>query len=121
VWHAPPKPFASYLDDMARCRWVLSPPGNGVDCHRTWEALYLGVTPIVLRTEHGASLHDRHRIIQLSDLTALDPASLERAEQACAADAPAESRLKMSYWCEQIAQKIAVVGDGGKATNVRQN
>ena len=25
---------------------VASPPGNGLDCHRTWEALYLGVTPI---------------------------------------------------------------------------
>jgi len=25
----------------------LSPRGNGLDCHRTWEALYLDVIPIV--------------------------------------------------------------------------
>ncbi len=25
----------------------LSPRGNGIDCHRTWEALYLDVIPIV--------------------------------------------------------------------------
>jgi hypothetical protein len=31
-----------------RSRFVISPPGNGPDCHRTWEALYLGATPIVL-------------------------------------------------------------------------
>ncbi len=30
-------------------RFVASPPGNGIDCHRTWEALYLGVVPIVKR------------------------------------------------------------------------
>lgn len=27
--------------------FVASPPGNGPDCHRTWEAMYLGVVPIV--------------------------------------------------------------------------
>jgi hypothetical protein len=31
-------------------RFVASPPGNGVDCHRTWEALYLGAMPIVKRS-----------------------------------------------------------------------
>ena len=29
--------------------YVLSPPGNGIDCHRTWEALFLGAIPIVKR------------------------------------------------------------------------
>ena len=31
-----------------RYRFHLSPPGNGMDCHRTWEAIYLGVVPILL-------------------------------------------------------------------------
>lgn len=30
--------------------FVASPPGNGLDCHRTWEAMYLGCVPIVLRS-----------------------------------------------------------------------
>ena len=37
------------------CSNPLSPvargrPGFGQDCHRTWEALYLGVVPVVSRT-----------------------------------------------------------------------
>ena len=28
-------------------KFVASPAGNGLDCHRTWEAIYLGVVPIV--------------------------------------------------------------------------
>jgi len=38
-----------YRKLVLRSRFVLSPPGNGPDCHRTWEALYLGATPIVIR------------------------------------------------------------------------
>ena len=30
--------------------FVASPPGNGLDTHRTWEAMYLGCVPIVLRS-----------------------------------------------------------------------
>lgn len=30
--------------------FIASPPGNGEDCHRTWEALYLGSIPIVLNS-----------------------------------------------------------------------
>ncbi len=35
---------------MASCKFTLSPPGNGFDCHRTWEALYLGTVPIVKKS-----------------------------------------------------------------------
>lgn len=42
-----PKDYYSYLVDMARSKFVLSPRGNGIDCHRTWEALLMGAIPIV--------------------------------------------------------------------------
>jgi hypothetical protein len=38
-----------YFDEMIKCQFVLSPEGNGLDCIRTWEALYLGCIPIVKR------------------------------------------------------------------------
>ena len=34
---------------QARCMFVVSPEGVGMDCHRTWEALLLGCIPIVKR------------------------------------------------------------------------
>ena len=42
-----------YYIHIARSKFVLSPPGLGMDCYRTWEALYLGSIPIVL----NSSLH----------------------------------------------------------------
>jgi hypothetical protein len=36
---------------MRNSLFVPSPAGNGLDCHRTWEALYLGSVPVVLRKD----------------------------------------------------------------------
>lgn len=36
-----------YLQKLTTYKFILSPPGNGLDTHRTWEAMYLGVVPIV--------------------------------------------------------------------------
>lgn len=32
---------------MSSYKYIISPQGNGLDCHRTWEALVLGCIPIV--------------------------------------------------------------------------
>jgi hypothetical protein len=41
------KNYSEYIQDIQDHLFVASPPGNGVDCHRTWETLYLGSIPIV--------------------------------------------------------------------------
>lgn len=44
-------------------KFVLSPPGAGPDCHRTWEALLLGAVPVVLRSSLADSLVERTGIL----------------------------------------------------------
>jgi hypothetical protein len=39
-------PHKNYLEEMAGYKWVLSPKGNGVDCHRLWECMYAGCIAI---------------------------------------------------------------------------
>jgi hypothetical protein len=41
------RPWNEYLEDIASSYFVLSPHGNGLDCHRTWEALLMGSIPVV--------------------------------------------------------------------------
>lgn len=36
-----------YRDLVRRFMLVASPPGNGADCHRTWEAIYMRCVPVV--------------------------------------------------------------------------
>ena len=52
----PPVAFEEYLRGISTSYFCVSPRGNGLDCHRTWEALYLRTVPIVTRS----ILTDRH-------------------------------------------------------------
>ena len=52
-----PKPFQSgtlpineLWEKYTQYRFGLSPPGNGLDCHRTWEMLFFGMIPIVKKS-----------------------------------------------------------------------
>ena len=36
-----------FLTDLTRSKFVLSPPGIGEDCFRTWESILLGAIPVV--------------------------------------------------------------------------
>ena len=39
--------FGSYINNIYNHKFVLCPPGNGIDTHRIWECLYMGTVPIV--------------------------------------------------------------------------
>jgi hypothetical protein len=48
VFYEPSKTIRSVCwNNMIKYAFVLSPQGNGIDCHRTWEALCLGCIPIL--------------------------------------------------------------------------
>jgi hypothetical protein len=44
------KNFEGYIKELASYKFCLSPPGRGVDTHRTWEALMVGTIPIMMST-----------------------------------------------------------------------
>ena len=45
----------NYRKKLVKSYFVISPPGNGFDCHRTWEALYFKTVPVVLKEYYGFS------------------------------------------------------------------
>jgi len=42
-------------EKMVQFKYVISPHGNGLDCHRTWEAICLGCIPIVKKSSLSES------------------------------------------------------------------
>jgi hypothetical protein len=54
---------------MSKCKFVISPPGNGIDCHRTWESLYMGCIPVVIKNDIYKNWN--LPIIQLNDYSEL--------------------------------------------------
>lgn len=58
VTHKENLTWQEYYDDLYYSKFVFSPRGNGVDCHRTWEALYLKTIPIVKKSIHMNEFKD---------------------------------------------------------------
>tara|TARA_A100000172_G_scaffold77804_2_gene62616 strand:+ start:3397 stop:4248 length:852 start_codon:yes stop_codon:yes gene_type:complete len=51
--------YGDYLRTLKSHKFCISPPGNGIDCHRMWEALYMKTIPICeknILTEYYAKL-----------------------------------------------------------------
>ncbi len=51
-------PWCEYIKDLSNYKFSISPKGNGVDCHRTWECLYLGVIPIIEKSIQMSHFND---------------------------------------------------------------
>ena len=45
------KPYNEYLLELASHRFCLCIRGNGIDTHRFWESLYLGVIPVIINNK----------------------------------------------------------------------
>ena len=81
-------------------RFVASPPGNGVDCHRTWEAIYLGVIPIVKRSAFYDAFPDLPvlAVDGWSEILGWDDEYLETAYRDLSASFPNCRDIHMPYW-----------------------
>lgn len=44
--------FETYIKNLNNYKFVASPPGRGIDTHRTWESLMCGCIPIVMSGPH---------------------------------------------------------------------
>ena len=53
-------PVANQLR-LSRYKYCICPEGNGLDTHRLWEAIYLRVVPILIRSTHVELLQAEYR------------------------------------------------------------
>lgn len=70
----------TFLEDLKRFKYVLCPEGNGIDCHRTWEALLMGCVPI-LKHSMIDKLFEGLPVILVNDWSEVTEDLLNRYEQ----------------------------------------
>lgn len=44
---------SDFIDRLVDSHYVISPPGNGLDCFRTLEAIYCGCVPVIISSLHN--------------------------------------------------------------------
>tara|TARA_B100000287_G_scaffold435571_1_gene504575 strand:+ start:2955 stop:3755 length:801 start_codon:yes stop_codon:yes gene_type:complete len=93
--------------DLASHKFVISPRGNGVDCHRTWEALYLRTIPIVRRSTHMDEFSDLP-IYYVDDWSEISYTKLNEYYEMVQSSLFDLSKMKISAWKEYIDEKLSV-------------
>lgn len=101
VYIAQPKPIGDYLREMAQCSFVISPFGNGLDCHRTWEALLMGSIPVV-KTSTLDSLYDELPVIIVHDWKDVSLEYLIKKREELKNTKLSLERMHFDYWAKII-------------------
>lgn len=107
-----------YLKLLNTYQFVASPPGAGIECHRTWEAIYLGVVPIVKRSYAETSFFDKGAPMWLiddwDDLKKYDKQALNEKYNSILKNLNRQQKSNMSkvrqfdYWKDIILSKKRV-------------
>ena len=91
------KPIEEYFRDISEHRYVMCPDGNGIDCFRTWETLYLGSIPIVKRSRVTEQFSDLPMLI-VDDLFSVTLEMLEEKYEEILLKKDNLDKAKLSYW-----------------------
>lgn len=93
-------------DRMAQYRFVISPHGVGLDCHRTWEALVLGCCVIVMRSSMD-SLYEGLPVVIVDDYREIAPDNLEEwyeTHRLQLNTSTLDVRLTNGWWMDRVRE-----------------
>ena len=100
---SPVRQINGYLQDLSEHKFCISPPGVGLDAHRTWEALMVGTIPIVLSSPMDP-LYDDLPVVIVDSFEVVTKDSLEAVYESVRANAAGYdySKLFVHYWDQVI-------------------
>jgi hypothetical protein len=87
--------------NMSKYTFVLSPHGNGLDCHRTWEALVLGCIPVV-KTSSLDVLYEDLPVLIVNNWSDINQDLLNSTIEEFINKNFNYDKLKLDYWIKQI-------------------
>ena len=72
-------PYDFYCQQILEHKFMICPQGNGVDCHRNWEVLYLKRVPIMKKSEYLQKLYKGYPVLWVEDFADITKAKLTNA------------------------------------------
>ena len=85
--------------------FVISPAGNGYDCHRTWEALCLGCIPIIKKKTIN-NVYEDLTVLIVDEWKDLTVELLEKTIMEFKSKKFNYNKLSLSYWTNKIKNPL---------------
>lgn len=98
--------YSTYCDDILDHHFVISPRGNGLDCHRNWEILYLNRYPIMKKYYGLEKLYEDLPVLFVDNWYDIDENFLNSALNKIKNTKYNYEKLKFSYWKNTILDKL---------------
>lgn len=89
--------FEDYLLDMSQSQFVISPRGNGLDCHRTWESLLMGSYPII-QSSASDCLFNGLPVVIVSDWDEVTEEFLQKKYIELSSQSHEMEKIYFPYW-----------------------
>jgi hypothetical protein len=99
--------YDTYINTLSQYKFAISPEGNGIDCHRFWEALYVKTIPICLPNIIVNYYAKYFPVVILNDWDELDISKLEDIYNN--ADWSNYDKLNMKYIKNMIEQETNIL------------
>ena len=87
--------------EQLKYHFVVSPHGNGLDCHRTWEAIMLGCIPIVKSSSLNRLFYDLPVLI-INEWDELNEELLIKTLKDFSSKKFNMKKLTLNYWTEYL-------------------
>jgi len=101
--------FNQYVSFLSEHRFVISPIGKGMDCHRTWEALYLKSIPVLTKKNYLQCYNDLP-ILYVNDYRDLTKDYLKEQYEVMLNSHYNFDKLEKRYWDNVIDEGEAMIG-----------
>jgi hypothetical protein len=98
--------YSIYCDDILDHYFVVCPRGNGLDCHRNWEVLYLNRYPIMKKYYGLEKLYENLPVLFVDNWYNIDEIFLNDALNKIKNTKYDYEKLKFSYWKNIIMNKL---------------
>lgn len=96
----------SYIENLCKAKFAPSPEGNGVDCHRHWEALYCKSIPIIEDNDRIKPKLQGLPVIYTKDYSDITPDYLNKKYEEILETEYDFSKLFLSGYSEEIQKRI---------------
>ena len=94
-----------FLREIKSSKFILCPRGNGIDTHRTWEALYMGSIPII-KYENAHHLFTDLPILFIKEWSEICEGSLNQKYEEMINKDWNMDKLKISFWQNFIKKQL---------------
>jgi FkbM family methyltransferase len=113
--------YLEYIRNLKEYKFVISPEGNGVDTHRTYEALMAGCIPIVEENSMMKIKYPNMPILYTTDYSEINKSQLESVWNSMLDkvydfsplflsyyDKATQEQIKLNsdYWCTKVAKRV---------------